>query len=339
MRVAAKTAYTSLRIILVYECNANVVYFDGVQLFNASGQRISKTVNGTTYNYHYLGDQLVEMAWGSNRMYFTYDDIGPASFIFNGEEYFYSRNAQGDVTGIFSEFGVQVATYTYDPWGRPTSEAMTALGHYNPLRYRGYVYDAETGFYYLNSRYYNPTWGRFINADGQLNDGIFGNNLFSYCLNNPVNMSDYEGNVPDWINKAAKWVKEKIIQPIKRIFSPNKKSNLPDNYMLYKEHQKKGTTNPSNRNTHEKGQARKNRDNRGEKGDARRKPNPNKRAPQKSTTEYGTLDRVSDILVMTSAAVAILALVVDDIFGGFLDDAAIAPQIAIIWDCARRIFN
>lgn len=109
--------------------------------------------------------------------------------------------------------------------------------------------------------------------------------------------------------------------------------------MLYKEHQKKGTTNPSNRNTHEKGQARKNRDNRGEKGDARRKPNPNKRAPQKSTTEYGTLDRVSDILVMTSAAVAILALVVDDIFGGFLDDAAIAPQIAIIWDCARRIFN
>ena len=121
----------------------------------------------------------------------------------------------------------------------PTTTTMTTLGHYNPLRYRGYVYDAETGFYYLNSRYYNPTWGRFINADGQLNDGIFGNNLFSYCLNNPVNMSDYEGNVPDWINKAAKWVKEKIIQPIKRIFSPNKKSNLPNNYMLYKEHQKR----------------------------------------------------------------------------------------------------
>ena len=56
-------------------------------------------------------------------------------------------------------------------------------------------------------------------------------------------MSDYEGNVPDWINKAARWVKEKIIQPIKRIFSPNKKSNLSDNYMLYKEHQKKGITN------------------------------------------------------------------------------------------------
>ena len=342
MRVAVKTAYTSLRIILVYECNANVVHFDGVQLFTASGQRISKTVGGTTYNYQYLGDQLVEMAWGTNRMHFTYDAVGPLSVNFNGTEYFYLKNAQGDVTGLVDSTGTKVVAYTYGPWGEAWGVSGTlasTLGAMNPLRYRGYVYDIETGLYYLNSRYYNPTWGRFINADGQLNDGIFGNNLFSYCLNNPVNMSDYEGNVPDWINKAAKWVKEKIIQPIKRIFSPNKKSNLPDNYMLYKEHQKKGTTNPSNRNTHEKGQARKNRDNRGEKGDARRKPNPNKRTPQKSTTEYGTLDRVSDILVMTSAAVAILALVVDDIFGGFLDDAAIAPQIAIIWDFARRIFN
>ena len=182
--MAAKTAYTSLRILLVYEYNANVVYFDGVQLFTASGQRISKTVNGTTYNYHYLGDQLVEMAWGSNRMYFTYDDIGPASFIFNGEEHFYSRNAQGDVTGIFSEFGVQVATYTYDPWGRPTSEAMTALGHYNPLRYRGYVYDTETGLYYVSSRYYDPEIGRWINADDAI-AGV-GGDLFVVITFSPI---------------------------------------------------------------------------------------------------------------------------------------------------------
>ena len=199
MRVAAKTVYTSLRIILVYECNANVVYFDGVQLFTASGKRISKTVNGTTYNYHYLGDQLVEMAWGSNRMYFNYDDIGPASVIFNGEEYFYSRNAQGDVTGIFSEFGVQVATYTYDPWGRPTSDAMTTLGHYNPLRYRGYVYDNETGLYYLNSRYYNPTWGRFINADEYLSAGenLLSTNVFAYCYCDPINLKDPNGNIAE----------------------------------------------------------------------------------------------------------------------------------------------
>ena len=73
---------------------------------------------------------------------------------------------------------------------------MTTLGHYNPLRYRGYVYDAETGFYYLNSRYYNPTWGRFINADGFVStgQGISGDNMFAYCGNNPVNRYDPSGN-------------------------------------------------------------------------------------------------------------------------------------------------
>ena len=121
MRVAAKTAYTSMRIILVYECNANVVYFDGVQLFNTYGP------------------------WG-------------------------------------------------EAWGVSGTLAST-LGAMNPLRYRGYVYDAETGFYYLNSRYYNPTWGRFINVDNQITTGsdLTGTNLFAYCGNNPVNRTDSTG--------------------------------------------------------------------------------------------------------------------------------------------------
>ena len=196
--MAAKKAYTSLRIILVYECNANVVYFDGVQLFNASGQRISKTVNGTTYNYHYLGDQLVEMAWGANRMHFTYDAVGPLSVNFNGTDYFYLRNAQGDVTGLVDSAGTKVVSYAYDPWGKTwdaSGTLATTLGTFNPLRYRGYVYDTETGLYYLNSRYYNPTWGRFINADNQLSTGsdLIGVNLFAYCGNNPVNRVDPTG--------------------------------------------------------------------------------------------------------------------------------------------------
>ena len=197
--MAAKKAYTSLRIILVYECNANVVYFDGVQLFNASGQRISKTVNGTTYNYHYLGDQLVEMAWGANRMHFTYDAVGPLSVNFNGTEYFYLKNAQGDVTGLVDSTGAKVVHYTYDPWGKTWSASgtlATTLGTFNPLRYRGYVYDTETGLYYLNSRYYNPVWGRFINADGFVStgQGISGNNMFAYCGNDPVNRYDPDGD-------------------------------------------------------------------------------------------------------------------------------------------------
>ena len=70
------------------------------------------------------------------------------------------------------------------------------IGKYNPLRYRGYVYDEETGLYYLQSRYYNPETGRFINADNPSylgSDGITSYNLFSYCGNNPVTGYDPTG--------------------------------------------------------------------------------------------------------------------------------------------------
>ena len=167
--------------------------------YDANGLRISKTVNGTTYNYFYLGDQLVEMTWDNNRMHFTYDEIGPASVNCNGTEYFYVKNAQGDVTGLVTTSGTRVVTYTYDTWGNPlsTTGSMAAtLGEQNPLRYRGYVYDTETGLYYLQSRYYNPGWGRFINADSVLAIGaeISTYNAFAYCGNNPVNHVDSDGH-------------------------------------------------------------------------------------------------------------------------------------------------
>ena len=74
----------------------------------------------------------------------------------------------------------------------------TALDTLNPFRYRGYVYDEETGLYYLRSRYYNPEWGRFINADTVLGQvgALLSHNLFAYCGNNPVNMSDLSGEFP-----------------------------------------------------------------------------------------------------------------------------------------------
>ena len=167
--------------------------------YNADGKRISKTVNGTTYNFSYLGDQLTEMTWGSNKLHFTYDSTGPASVTYNGNRYFYLKNAQGDVTGLVNASGTQVVSYTYDPWGAPmsVSGSMSAtLGAVNPLRYRGYVYDSETGLYYLSCRYYNPVWGRFINADGYAStgQGFTGDNMFAYCNDNPVNRSDSNGN-------------------------------------------------------------------------------------------------------------------------------------------------
>ena len=166
--------------------------------YDADGLRISKTVNGTTYHYYYLDSQLVEMTWDSNKLHFTYDSVGPASVNYNGTIYNYIKNAQGDIVGLVDFNGTKVVEYIYDAWGNHLSTFGTmasTLGKYNPLRYRGYVYDTETGLYHLQSRYYNPGWGRFINADSQLSTGgdLTGMNLFAYCGNNPVNRVDPSG--------------------------------------------------------------------------------------------------------------------------------------------------
>ncbi len=109
-----------------------------------------------------------------------------------------------------------VATYKYDPWGKPLgiynasgssiSQTASNVAAYNPFRYRGYRYDADTGFYYLQSRYYDPAICRFINAGeySDTDDGLLGFNMFAYCLNNPMNRSDPNGSwsLPNWAKVA-----------------------------------------------------------------------------------------------------------------------------------------
>ncbi len=112
------------------------------------------------------------------------------------------------MTGLVNASGTRVVTYTYDAWGNPLSTSGTmasTLGSVNPLRYRGYVYDTETGLYYLQSRYYNPGWGRFINADAYLSAGgeFASNNMFAYCENNPVVRKDNEGEFWNFVIGAA----------------------------------------------------------------------------------------------------------------------------------------
>jgi len=101
-------------------------------------------------------------------------------------------------------YGEKIGTYTYDAWGNftvtlastNTSAENEIVNTYNPFRYRGYYYDVETGLYYLQSRYYNPAWGRFINADGYVStgQGLLGNNMFAYCGNNPTMNVDFSGD-------------------------------------------------------------------------------------------------------------------------------------------------
>ena len=159
-----------------------------------SGSEIVYAGETTQTSYSYLGDILTQVdigaPTGSTSLHFTYDEIGPMSVTYNGAEYFYLKNAQGDVTGLVNSSGTQVVTYTYDAWGSPLTTTGTmadTLGKLNPFRYRGYVYDTETGLYYLGSRYYNPETGRFINADGYVStgQGIVGNNMFAYPAADP----------------------------------------------------------------------------------------------------------------------------------------------------------
>ncbi|MFR3202283.1 MAG: RHS repeat-associated core domain-containing protein [[Clostridium] leptum] len=172
--------------------------------YDPDGIRTSKTVNGTTTKYHVMNGTLLGQTKGSDTIVFLYDEKGNKyGFDYNGTKYYYIFNVQGDVIGILNQAGQKIVSYTYDPWGKVLSvdgsEAST-IGQINPIRYRGYYYDTETGFYYLQSRYYDPTTRRFLNVDSQLagTAQVQGYNLFAYCLNNPVNFSDPTGHWPDW---------------------------------------------------------------------------------------------------------------------------------------------
>ena len=165
--------------------------------YDANGMRKSRNhSSGYGYEYIYDGSQLVQMNTGSGALCFTYDANGiPLTISQDGTVYYYVTNLQGDVTAIIDSQGTEVASYAYDAWGNCTVLDGMQISMYNPLLYRGYVYDWETGLYYLQSRYYDPEWGRFINCDvyAATGQGLIGNNMFAYCNNNPVMYKDPSG--------------------------------------------------------------------------------------------------------------------------------------------------
>ncbi len=169
--------------------------------YDASGMRTQRVSGSTTYNYTYDDSTLLKMTVGSNTLTFTYGVNGhPMTVKYNGVDYYYVTNIQGDVVSILNSSGAEVVTYAYDAWGNIlfiSGSMASTLGAYNPLRYRSYVYDQETGLYYLQSRYYNPHLCRFISADSISYLGADGTpvsyNLFAYCSNNPVMYSDPAG--------------------------------------------------------------------------------------------------------------------------------------------------
>ena len=175
---------------------------DGTALsfsYNDAGLRTEKTVNGSTRRYIWNSAQLMADVGANDAFYFHYSSSGELiGYTYKTAEAetecILVKNQQGDVERVISTDGTILASYTYDAWGNVlTSEGTLAAT--NPIRYRGYYFDTETSLYYLQSRYYDPAVGRFVNGDSLLNGkaGTIGFNLFSYCGNNPLKHVDPSG--------------------------------------------------------------------------------------------------------------------------------------------------
>ena len=177
--------------------------------YDGNGMRYKKVGNGVTTEYYYNGTQLLMENRDGERIYYIYGVTGIEGMLYSGygaTPYYFDKNTLGDIIAIRDGNGNIVARYEYDAWGNCTvidasereNTSSTFIGNINPFRYRGYYYDTETGFYYLQTRYYDPSICRFINADnyelvstlastpGQLN-------LYAYCNNNPIMFTDETG--------------------------------------------------------------------------------------------------------------------------------------------------
>ena len=201
--------------------------------YDADGLRTQKTVNGVVYNYGYENGKLVYERKGNEyEVIYRYDadgnlfTVNRCIFSSGYTSLLYAvNNTRGDVVALYKGGGGRYSTYTYDSWGKPVVEAIEMSAE-NSIRYRGYVYDQETGLYYLQSRYYDPETGRFLNADDVDYIGYSGEdvsyNAFAYCENNSICYLDSFGCAKSYcvISKIAK--KINIFNEAKKIFIDSK---------------------------------------------------------------------------------------------------------------------
>lgn len=200
------------RLRAVYKGEYNQPGHDEILFdYNEDGLRTKKTrlhydessgslvYASTEYILH--GKNIVHMTSNGHTMHFFYDAQNrPAVVVYDGTPYAFRYNLQGDVIALADNNGNKIVEYKYDVWGRilsTTGALAQSLGMLNPFKYRGYVYDEETGLYYLQNRYYNPLWGRFINSDNYLvqTQSLLCHNAFCYCTNSPVSLFDPDGTM------------------------------------------------------------------------------------------------------------------------------------------------
>ena len=220
-------------------------YDKAIQMsYDSNGMRTQKSVDGVKTNYYYdSSNNLFALTQGNDTLFFYYDNSGEVmSVSCNGTMYFYIKDLQGDITEIVDKDGKAVAEYAYDAWGNMLTEynGTLTVGKLNPFRYRSYVYDEETGLYYLQSRYYDPLTGRFLNADVYCDTESgtpLSTNMFAYCENNAINNVDYSGNSP----KSKNIISNSYSGSTKNGFKITSKINInKKKYNIYSTLTKKG---------------------------------------------------------------------------------------------------
>ena len=206
--------WTRGRLLSTCSLNGKNVEFT----YDGDGRRVKKLCSSgddiTEHNYTYDGSRIVADDFSSfvnynqvvYKLQYFYNQQGVAGFRLNNDYYFFRKNLFGDIIAIYNSYGARVAKYAYDAYG--VCKVMSSggaentdkdfIGNINPFRYRGYYYDVETKLYYLQTRYYDPSVGRFINADSleYLDpETVGGLNLYAYCNCNPVMYVDPEGTL------------------------------------------------------------------------------------------------------------------------------------------------
>ena len=189
-------------------------------------------VSANATDYLVDGSTIIAEKTGNNTIWYYYDAAGcRIGFTYNSTPYYYIYNAQGDVVGLYNSGQQIVARYNYDAWGKCEISSVSTnatIANINPYRYRGYYYDKEIGMYYLQSRYYNTTVGRFVNGDSvEFAVALFeyDNNLYTYCNNAPVYDIDSDGfKSYKTKNKNINKILSKIEKYIPNIYSSDFKS-------------------------------------------------------------------------------------------------------------------
>ena len=181
------TSTTPVQLGEVITCNKSFTYDNSGRLVSENISKSLYSVGSESIGIYYLYDE--------DRIVGMYYTSGSSSGL-----YYFHRNLFGDVVAIYNSGGNKVAGYDYDAWGNCTITSDTTdllLARTNPIRYRGYYYDEETGLYWVSSRYYSPELCMFISPDSieYLDpESVNGLNLYAYCGNDPVNKYDPSGH-------------------------------------------------------------------------------------------------------------------------------------------------